>query len=59
MEKPDRPAAPSCPLAYTSSETSAYTREYFRGGSRLKQWCYWAKRCRFEPVKEFARGLFI
>ena len=23
----------------------------------LKQWCYWAKRCRLEPVKEFARIL--
>ena len=23
----------------------------------LKRWCYWAKRCRLEPVKEFARIL--
>ena len=35
MEKPDRPAAPPCPLAYASSEPSATTCEYFRGGSRL------------------------
>jgi hypothetical protein len=36
VEKPDRPAGPLCPLAYTRSETFAATREYFRGGSRLK-----------------------
>ena len=35
VEKPDRPAASPCPPAHTSSEPSATTCVYFRGGSRL------------------------
>jgi hypothetical protein len=35
VEKPDRPAASPRPLAHTSSEPSATSREYFSGGSRL------------------------
>src|ERR1035437_7970516 len=37
VEKPDRPAVPPRPLAYTAQNSPLPTHEYVRGGSRLKR----------------------